>query len=144
VRIQKLHEAKFVHNDLRLDNVVVYQDKVLLIDWQSLSLVGEKLETYRTAFALTPDRMIASLLSPISQRLETSMYDDLEQLAYGNISLTYGTYPWMNEVERKSTDKRFKFGSDSYRLLSNERTDFIDHLDESSVEKQFLKSSIAS
>ncbi|KAJ3334217.1 hypothetical protein HDU76_006589 [Blyttiomyces sp. JEL0837] len=95
--LSQIHQlGKVCHNDMRPQNVVVHESRVIIIDWESMSRIDQPLER----FPCNPFFMSTRLLKKVHGELciegiLASPLDDLETLSYGMVYLLKdGSLPW--------------------------------------------------
>ncbi|KAJ3087936.1 hypothetical protein HK102_009937 [Quaeritorhiza haematococci] len=87
--IRDIHTASYIHNDLRPHNIIVNDNNIIIINWQtvSTSLAGTTLTTISGSTPFLPNRFLASFTLPdhIALGYPVRVADDLETLTYAAI-----------------------------------------------------------
>jgi predicted Ser/Thr protein kinase len=131
--LQKLHTAGYVHGDLRIDNLILFHDKIFLIDWQTMSVVGRPMALCHTSFLLTPSRILQDLGNMNhTEMMKADVYDDIEQLAYNLICLEADSIPWRVSYFEN-------FSPTEYKKMESKRLEWIYNLSDLSIGKQILQ-----
>lgn len=92
--LRSVHARHIVHRDLRLSNILLHDEGVLIIDWASASSVeNAALHSYQGAVHFAADEVLAALAAdPISRRVQYLPQHDLEGIVKTMFAAMYPVY----------------------------------------------------
>jgi len=89
-----VHARQIVHRDLRLSNILLYNNSALIIDWASASTIDDApLYSYQGAVHFAADAVLFALSAdPATRRIQYLPEHDLEGLVKSMFAAMYPTY----------------------------------------------------
>lgn len=77
------HKNNIVHRDIRPNNIIIYEDHIVLIDWGHSSFIDDKTLNVPINPYFTSSRILKKLkISETSNSIKYLPKDDIESLAY--------------------------------------------------------------